>query len=99
MTQIAKPPVAREALGGAGDRTFWTPCNYDTPSRHSKAGRGNYDLSTLGCASGSTDRPSLFRQQAEPKLLEVSPCLLTLKDINQKVPVSSQFVGKIDINF
>jgi hypothetical protein len=26
MPPIAKPSDAREALGGAGDRTFWTPC-------------------------------------------------------------------------
>jgi hypothetical protein len=25
MPQIAKPPDAREALGGADDRIFWTP--------------------------------------------------------------------------
>jgi hypothetical protein len=25
MPQIAKPPDAREPLGGEGDRTFWTP--------------------------------------------------------------------------
>jgi uncharacterized protein (DUF1810 family) len=26
--QSTKPSDAREALGGAGDRTFWTPCTY-----------------------------------------------------------------------
>jgi hypothetical protein len=83
MPQIAKPPDATEALGGADDRTFWTPCisqklttgGADSTNLVSKVRNSEELHSGAHLTSHESDNKCLFREDVSGySLNSVPPC-------------------------